>query len=225
MARSADSRRRRIDILTDGEIARLMTCAGTKSVRGTRICACMAILWRGQLRITELLTLRVDDIDLDACTIRVQHGKRDRFRTVGVDPMTIAMVRQWLAKRPRFAKADSPLFCTSRGTPLRRNSVADTLKRLATKAGITKRVHAHGFRHKGACELAAEGVPTEIIRRQLGHSNLQTTTEYLRGISAQDVIDAMRNRVVPYETWAACGMTPPPSVEKINGFSRYEGIG
>jgi len=74
--------------------------------------------------------------------------------------------------------------------PLRGNAMSDAyvrrlLKRLAAKAGIDKRVHAHGLRHTHAAQLRAEGVDIAIISRQLGHA------------APRAVIETMRNRIWP----------------------------
>jgi hypothetical protein len=62
------------------------------------------------------------------------------------------------------------------------------MPRLAAKANIEKRVHAHGLRHTHASELAREGVPMNVIQAQLGHSNLGTTSRYLAHIAPAEVI-------------------------------------
>jgi len=68
------------------------------------------------------------------------------------------------------------------------------LKRLGARAGIDKRVHAHGLRHTHAAQLRAEGVDIAIISRQLGHSSIATTARYLDHIAPTAVIEAMRRR-------------------------------
>ena len=67
--------------------------------------------------------------------------------------------------------------------------------RLGVKAGIDKRVHPHGLRHCHAAELAAEGVPVNVISRQLGHNSIATTAKYLDHIAPQQVIETIRRRV------------------------------
>lgn len=74
------------------------------------------------------------------------------------------------------------------------------LPRLAAKCGIEKRVHAHGFRHTHTAELAAEGVPVNVISRQLGHANTSVTARYLDHVAPADVIAAMQHR-----TWTEPG--------------------
>jgi integrase len=72
--------------------------------------------------------------------------------------------------------------------------VRTLLPRLARKAGVEKRVHAHGLRHTHAHDLAREGKPAHLIRDQLGHSSLSTTDRYLRRFGSQELIEAMRSR-------------------------------
>jgi len=67
------------------------------------------------------------------------------------------------------------------------------LPRLAAKAGIDRRVHAHGLRHTYAAELAREGTAINVIRDALGHTSL-VTDRYLRDVAPTHVIDTMRAR-------------------------------
>ena len=69
------------------------------------------------------------------------------------------------------------------------------LPRLAAKAGIEKRVHAHGLRHSHAADLVREGVPVNLIQRQLGHASLAVTSAYLDHIAPEHVVAVIRDRV------------------------------
>ena len=71
------------------------------------------------------------------------------------------------------------------------------MPRLARRAGIEKRVHAHGLRHTHAAELAYEGAPMNLIQAQLGHSSLATTSRYLAHIAPAQLVEVMRAR-----TWS-----------------------
>jgi integrase len=72
--------------------------------------------------------------------------------------------------------------------------VRGLIRRLGVRAGIEKRVHAHGLRHTHAYELMMEGVPIPIIQRQLGHTSLATTDVYLSHIAPKQVIEAIASR-------------------------------
>jgi integrase len=136
--------------------------------------------------------------DLDAGTVRVRHGKGDRSRTVGLDEQTTALLARWLDRRKKLAPgARAPIFCTLKGGRIDSSYIRRLLPRLARKAGIDRRVHAHGLRHTHAAELAREDTPINIIRDDLGHTNLAVTDRYLRDVAPQAVIDTLRARRWP----------------------------
>jgi integrase len=113
-----------------------------------------------------------------------------------MDTEAFAAVDRWLdVKRKR--RIAGPVFSTLRGKTIKAPYVRVLLPRLARRAGIAKRVHAHGLRHSHAARLAAGNVPINIIARQLGHSNIGTTSRYLDHIAPGDVIAAIRSL-----TWA-----------------------
>ena len=94
-----------------------------------------------------------------------------------------------------------PVFCTitrangsKPGQPLEQAYIRTLLPRLAKKAGIEKRVHAHGLRHSHAVELATEGLPVHLIQQQLGHANVAVTSRYINHLAPTAVIDAMKAR-------------------------------
>ncbi len=68
------------------------------------------------------------------------------------------------------------------------------LPRLARKAGIEKRVHAHGLRHTHAFELANERTPLHVIQQQLGHSNVAVTSRYINHLAPTAVIETIKAR-------------------------------
>lgn len=187
------------EVLTKGEIWGLLAACSRRSSAGVRNAALIVVLWRAGLRVSEALALRIADVDAAAGTITVLHGKGNRRRVVGIDPQAVAMIERWLARRRELGIGSSrPLFCTitqpGRGGPLKDSYVREALKKLGRKAGIDKRVHPHGLRHTHASELAREGVPVHIIRRQLGHSSLATTVRYIDHLTPMDVIAAMQER-------------------------------
>jgi site-specific recombinase XerD len=157
----------------------------------------LAILYRGGLRISEALALEKRDLDVRACTLAIRHGKRDRHRTIGMNSADFALLTNWLEERkhlPKISRRPYVVFCTLEGEQLRASYVRALLPRLARKAGIEKRVHPQGLRHTCAAELALEGVPVPLIRQQLGHASLQTTTVYLRHIAPVELVEKMRQR-------------------------------
>jgi integrase/recombinase XerD len=84
-----------------------------------------------------------------------------------------------------------------RGRPWSGAAVRSEFRRLAAQAGIRRRFAPHQLRHAHALELAREGVPLNIIQRQLGHANLGTTSIYLQGIDPEEIIATVRMRRAP----------------------------
>jgi integrase len=190
------------EILNRNELDRLLKACSRCGACGLRNRALIIVMWRAGLRIEEALALFPKDYDGDAGTLAVLHGKGDRRRVVGIDPQACAVLDKWMDRRRELGFGPrSPLFCTisgaTRGGRLKSSYVREMLKELAYKAGIHKRVHPHGFRHTHAAELAHEGVPVHIIRRQLGHSSLAMTERYIEHLSPAEVINTMQKRHWP----------------------------
>ncbi len=183
------------EILTDAEVGRLLEACG-RSAAGVRTQALIAVLYRAGLRISEALDLLPKDVDLEAGAIRVLHGKGDRARTVGIDPAAGAVVQRWLEVRAELGlDGHHPVLCTLAGERMGDAYVRVLLPRLGRRAGIDKRVHAHGLRHTHAAQLRAEGIDIGIISKQLGHRSIATTARYLDHIAPQQVIETIRRRL------------------------------
>jgi integrase len=189
--------RRRLppEVLTDAEVRGLLD-ACPDSVTGQRNAALIALLYRAGLRINEALQVRPKDVDGPGGMVRVLFGKRGYARTVGLDAGAMALVSEWLATRHRLGLGErAPLFCSVYGNVLTAAYIRRLLPNLARKAGIFKRVHAHGLRHTHAAQLRSEGVDIVIISKQLGHVSITTTARYLDHIAPLAVVEAMRRRV------------------------------
>ena len=153
------------------------------------------------LRISEVLALLPRDVELEAGQINVRRGKGGRQRLAGLNAGAQAHLTRWMDKRRGLGiNARHSVFCTFSkvdGTPrvraIQPRYVQLMLKRLAGRAGIDKRVHPHGFRHSHAVHLLRKGVALPDIQRQLGHLNLATTDEYLRGLGAGEHVEKVRD--------------------------------
>jgi site-specific recombinase XerD len=197
--------RRPPEVLTDAEVRALLDACGRHTRTALRHRAMIALMYRAGLRVSEALSLRPHDVDLDACTVRVRFGKGGSDRVAGIDAGAAAIVREWMdvrmQVRPRTgARIDmpmppaAPLLCSSSGRAMTTAYVRRLLPDLGAKAGICKRVHAHGLRHTHAAQLRAEGVDVAIISRQLGHRSILTTIRYLDHLNPVAVVEAMRRR-------------------------------
>jgi len=192
---ASGSRRRPPEVLTEPEAIALIRACSSRAPTGVRNRALIAVLWRSGLRISEALALELRDVDLQAGSLRVRHGKGDKSRTVGVDEQTSALLARWLDRRRRLSPgARAPVFCTLAGGRVDASYVRHLLPRLAAKAGLDRRVHAHGLRHTYASELARERTPINVIRDALGHTSLAVTDRYLRDVAPMHMIDTIRAR-------------------------------
>jgi site-specific recombinase XerD len=153
------------------------------------------VLWRSGLRVSEALALVPEDLDLVEGTVTILNGKGGRRRVVGLDIGTSLLVDQWLVTRRKLgAGFRSPLFCTLKGGRIDPSYVRHMLPRMARRAGVEKRVHAHGLRHAFAIDLARSGTPLFLIRDSLGHASVATTQTYLSRVGGHEVVEAMRGR-------------------------------
>jgi site-specific recombinase XerD len=166
---------------------------------GWRLRALIVVLWRAGLRIQEALTLTELDLDQRRGSLLIRNGKGGRRREVGMDDWGWEQLRPWLNARPELPAG--PLFCIidgpTRGRPWSGAAVRSEFRRLAVQAGMRRRFAPHQLRHAHALELAREGVPLNIIQRQLGHANLGTTSIYLQGIDPEEIIATVHMRRAP----------------------------
>jgi integrase/recombinase XerD len=195
--RQADKRKRRFppEILTDAEVRALMEACGGYRPTAVRNRALIALLYRGGLRISEALHVYPKDVDVEHGAVRVLFAKGGKYRTVGLDPGAVAVLQQWLHARSRWKlNGVHPVFCSQAGLALSDGYVRQWLPRLGHRAGLHKRIHAHGFRHTHAAQLREEGVDIGIISKQLGHTSIATTARYLDHIAPIAVVEAIRSR-------------------------------
>src|SRR4029453_4641632 len=174
------------EVLTADEVRALITACSNCAPTGVRNRALLVLLYHAGCRISEALRLLPKGLDRAAGTVTVLRGKGGTRRTIGLDPGAFAVVERWLDVRAkRGIGGRAPIICTLQGKPggaayvrtlLPRRPppaapyVLTLMPRLARRAGIEKRVHAHGLRHTHAAELALEGHPMNLIQAQLGHT-------------------------------------------------------
>ena len=180
------------------EIVAVMKAAGDGPF-GWRLRGLIVILWRAGLRISEALALMEADLEIARGSVLVRRGKGGRRREVGMDEWAWEQVRPWL--ETRVSLPIGPLFCVISGPtcggPWSSSQVRMTLRTTALKAGVRRRFAPHQLRHAHAVEMAREGVPINVIQRQLGHVNLGVTSVYLQGIDSGEIIETVRTRRPP----------------------------
>ena len=156
-----------------------------KDLLGRRDRAVLETLYGAGLRISELVGLDVDDLDLDEGTVLVRMGKGSKSRRVPIGRAArkalddyLAASRPELATRSRAGSSRGALFLNARGGRLSRQGCWKILKGYAEGAGLEGRVSPHTLRHSFATHMLDAGADIRVVQELLGHASLSTTQVY-----------------------------------------------
>jgi len=150
---------------------------------GRRDRAILETLYGAGMRISELVNLDVDDVDLDEGSVLIRAGKGGKSRRVPVGRAARAAVGDYLTTvRPSLARKStggaSALFLNARGGRLSRQGCWKILRRYAEMAGLEDRVSPHTLRHSFATHMLDAGADIRVVQDLLGHASLATTQVY-----------------------------------------------
>jgi len=140
------------------------------------------------MRVTEAVSLDVDDVNLPSATVRVRRGEESDGRVLPLDDRASKALELYLQKGrlPLARDPEEPaLFLNHRGQRLTRQGLWLIIKAYVDKSGIDSKVTPHTLRHSFAIRKLREGVSLQEIQKLLGHANISTTQIYLQ-ISRQD---------------------------------------
>ncbi len=162
--------------LTEDEINRLFAAPEISTAEGIRDRALLELMYAAGLRVSELVSLKQDDLDLHAGMV-VCHGKGSKERRVPIGKSAIHWLQQYSAVKAGYGRTTSPYFFLHRGRPLTRQQAWKMIKRYAAKAGV-KDVSPHTLRHSFATHLIQNGADSRSVQALLGHSDISTTQIY-----------------------------------------------
>ena len=168
------------DTLTLDEVDRLLASPNPNTDEGCRDSAMFELLYASGIRVTELVTLNIHDVDLEQAFIRCL-GKGGKERLVPIHDKAVEGIATYLkVARLRFAKrhTESALFLNQRGNGLTRQGFWLILKRHVAKVGIDKRITPHTLRHSFATHLLQGGASIRHVQELLGHASITTTQIY-----------------------------------------------
>jgi len=180
-------------VLSREEVARLLA-----AVDNLKHQAALAVAYGAGLRASEVVSLKVSDIDSQRMTLRIEQGKGSKDRYAMLSPVLLERLRTWW----KFARAQGKML---QGgwlfpgldpiDPLSTRQLNRAVHAAAEAAGIDKRVSMHTLRHSFATHLLEQKVDIRVIQVLLGHKKLETTALY-----AQVATDVLREVISPIET-------------------------
>jgi integrase/recombinase XerD len=159
--------------------------APNKDLLGRRDRAILEVLYGAGVRISELVALDVDDVDLDEPSILVRAGKGNKARRLPLGRAArraleayLSLTRPELAVRGTASKARGALILNARGGRLSRQGCWKILKGYARAAGLADRVSPHTLRHSFATHMLDAGADIRAVQELLGHASVATTQVY-----------------------------------------------
>ncbi len=169
------------DVLTFGEIEAISNCIDVSTKEGARNKAIIETLYSCGLRVSELVNLRLSGLYFDVGYIRVI-GKGDKERLVPVGAPAIKYINIYRKNirvhLPVIPGNEDIVFLNRRGKKLSRVMIFMIIKDAAKKAGISKNISPHTFRHSFATHLVEGGADLRAVQEMLGHESITTTEIY-----------------------------------------------
>ncbi len=172
--------RRLPGLLSHEEVERLLGTPDPRTPAGRRDRAMLELLYATGLRVSELVSLRLNDVNLET-RVLIARGKGDKERLVPVGAPAAEAVKAYLAtarERLLRGRRSKDLFVTPRGGRMTRQGFAKILDRQARRAGIRRRISPHKLRHSFATHLLEGGADLRAVQEMLGHADVSTTQIY-----------------------------------------------
>jgi len=175
-------------LLNEMEIRRLFNSLGNKKHK-----AMLFTAYSAGLRVSEIVALKISDIDSGRMQILIRHGKGKKDRYVNLSPVLLDILRSYISNyKPRPSNYLFESDTTATAYPTR--TVQQIFTNAKNKAGIKKQVGIHSLRHSFATHLLDKGTDIKYIKDLLGHFSIKTTERYLH-VSKQQLV----NIVSPFD--------------------------
>ncbi len=165
------------EFLFYNEIELLFEAIETSDDLGLRNRAMFELMYASGLRVSELINLKLKQLDLIARTVLVL-GKGQKERMVPFHQEALYWLKAYLAVRANLTSENEILFVNAQGKPLTSRGIQYILNQIVLKAGLNMQVHPHMLRHSFATHLLDNGADLRIIQELLGHANIATTQIY-----------------------------------------------
>ncbi len=187
-------------VLSSDEAARLIAATTCLKHR-----AALSVAYGAGLRVAEVASLKVGDIDSERMLIIVERGKGGRYRHALLSPSLLGLLRAWWqeGRQQGVMRSGGWLFPgQDPARPITTRQLSRVVEAAAVAAGLTKNVSPHTLRHSFATHLLESGTDIRIIQALLGHNNLQTTARYTQVATSTigrtpSPLDRLRLEVTP----------------------------
>jgi type 1 fimbriae regulatory protein FimB len=170
---------RKKNFLTEAEIESFFKAA-RKGRHCVRNFAMLLLAYRHGLRVSEVVNMRIADIDLDTGRLFVRRCKGSLSTSQPLGGDEIRALRVWLRQRINAPSCNSPLFFLSERGPMTRQAFNYICAEVGKHARLNIKVHPHMLRHSCGYALANKGCDTRLIQDFLGHRNIRHTQSYTR---------------------------------------------
>lgn len=167
------------------EIDLLRSCCKSLKER-----AIMEVLLASGVRVAELASMSINDIDFQSLSVHVRNGKGGKERITYLTPLAATHLQKYIMSRKQYSSA---LFCSKKGE-LTDKGIQYIMRELGKRSGI-KDVHPHRFRRTFATGLTNRGMDIQEVQKLLGHTNIQTTLTYVYS-NPQKINDSYRKYAV-----------------------------
>jgi integrase/recombinase XerD len=166
-------------VLSRDEVLALLSAPDEESPRGIRDAAMLHTMYAAGLRVSELVSLSLGDVNLETGFVQA-FGKGGKRRIVPLGAPARRRIERWrLEVRPRWAPDSSrALFVTHLGKPMTRQGFFELVRRYALAAGIGRPLSPHKLRHSFATHLLLGGADLRAVQTMLGHADITTTQVY-----------------------------------------------
>jgi len=166
--------------LSESDVDALLAAPNTATPLGQRDRAMLEVLYATGLRVSELVGLRLFEVDLQAGVVRVL-GKGSKERLVPLGEEAVSKVREYLASSRKALlgkRSSQALFVTGRGGAMTRQAFWHLIRRYGARAIPSKKLSPHVLRHAFATHLINHGADLRVVQLLLGHADISTTQIY-----------------------------------------------
>ncbi len=165
------------DTLSISEIDAMLATFDITTSKGCRDSAIVEVLYSCGLRVSELTSLRIDNLFFGEGVIRIT-GKGDKQRIVPISSAARDKIQLYMEFRRPKSASEAVVFLNNRGEPLTRVMVFNIIKRAAREAGVDKPISPHTLRHSYATHMLEGGANIRQVQELLGHESISTTEVY-----------------------------------------------